>query len=142
MIVADASALVKLVIREEHSDLTRQIFLKETAAGEPIEVPDLAISETLNALWADYTRKKGITKTAYDSAVVNFDKIIEELDIIPAKSLKDVALKVAVLKDIAVYDSMYLASSLLKGAPLLTFDGHMRVAASGLGITVLPDKYP
>ncbi len=142
MIVVDASALIKLVVKEEHFELARKIVLKETAAGEPIEVPDLAISETLNALWANYARKKSITKDAYEIAVADFDKIIEGLDIIPAKSLKDVALKIAVLRDIAVYDSMYIASSLLKGAPLLTFDGPMRDAASELGITVLPDKYP
>ena len=137
MIVADASALVKLVVEEEHSALARQIFLKETSAGEPIEVPNLAVSEVLNALWVDYTKKRSIGKAAYDSAVANFGMIVEGLDIIAAKSLKDVALKIAVLKDVCVYDSMYVASSLLKGAPLLTFDGPMRNAASELGIVVL-----
>ena len=141
MIVVDASALLKLFVKEEHFELARQIVLKETEAGEPIEVPDLAISETLNALWANYARKKSITKDAYDDAVVDFDRIVEGLDIIPAKSLKDVALRIAVLRDISVYDSMYIASSLMKGAPLLTFDGSMRDTASELGITLLPDKY-
>jgi predicted nucleic acid-binding protein len=140
MIVADASALVKLVVEEEHSALARQIILKETSVGEPIEVPDLAISEVLNTLWVYYTKKKRITEAAYDTAVANFDKIIKNLDIIPATSLKDVALRVAVLKGRSVYDSMYIASSLLKGAPLLTFDVPMRNTASGLGVTVISNE--
>lgn len=137
MIVADASALFKLIVEEEHSRLVRQIFLKETSAGEPIVIPDVAVSEVLNILWVDYKIKKSINEAAFDSAIVSFDKILGNLDVIQAKALKDVALKIAVLRSITVYDSMYIASSLLKGAPLLSFDGEMRNAASKLGVNVL-----
>lgn len=140
MMVADASALYKLVVEEKHSETVRRIFQKESSMGEPIEVPDLAVSEALNIAWVDYKLKKSITKDAFESAIKNLNKIFDGLDIIPAQSLKDIAVNIAILKNITVYDSMYISASLLKGAPLLSFDNRMRAVATELGITTLQLK--
>ena len=70
-------------------------------------------------------------------AIVNFDKIIDNLDIIPGKLLKDIAIKLAASKNTAVYDSRYLAANLFRGTPLLSFDGKMQKIASDLGVPVL-----
>jgi predicted nucleic acid-binding protein len=140
MMVADASALYKLVIEEKHSDLVRKIVQEGVATGEPVEVPDLAVSEVLNIAWVDYKVKKSISEAVFETAIANLDKIIGDLDIIPAKSLKAVAVKIAVLKGITVYDAMYVSASLLKGAPLLSFDRKMQDAAAELGINVLEHK--
>lgn len=137
MIVVDASALFKLMIIENHSEFVTQIFYKETGAGEPIIIPDLAVSEVLNILWVDYNLKKTIDKDTFDMAVIKFDKIVENLDILPAKSLKDMALKLSVSKNISIYDSMYLASSVSRGAPLMSFDRKMCEKASELGVLVI-----
>lgn len=138
--VADASALYKLVIEEKRSDLVRKIFQKEASAGQPIEVPDLAVSEVLNIAWVDYKVKKNISEATFEAAILNLDRIIVDLDILPAKYLKDVAVKIAVLKGITVYDAMYVSASLLKGASLLSFDGKMCDAAAELGVTILGHK--
>jgi predicted nucleic acid-binding protein len=140
MIVADASALFKLIVKEDHSKFVDAVFLEETSLGEPIIAPDVMVSEVLNILWVDYTIKKTIRKDAFDAAIINFDKIVENLDIIPAKSLKDVAIKISVSKNVSVYDSMYIASSLFRGASLLSFDGKMCKAAADLGIQILTEE--
>jgi len=135
--VADASAIYKLIIREEHSKFVEDIFSEETSKGEPIVIPDVAISEVLNVLWVDYIKKKNIDSNTFDSAIVNFDKIIENLDILPGKSLKDIAIKLAASNNTSVYDSMYIAASLFRRTSLLSFDGNMQRVASQLGIPLL-----
>lgn len=137
MMVVDASALYKLVVREKNSEQARGIILNETSAGGPIEAPDLIVSEVLNALWASYAEKKSISKSEFDSAVEKLDGIMEDLDIIPATLLKEAAVNVALLKGLPVYDSMYVAAGLLKGAPVLSFDSDLRDAAAELGVRVL-----
>ncbi len=134
MTVVDASALFKLIAKEEHSERVRKFFLEKTSIGEPIEVPDIAVSEVLNALWKSYVLKKDISANNLDYASKQFDFIIEQLDLVSASILKDIALKISVEKGITIYDSMYIAASIFKGSPLLSYDKKLIEKASELGV--------
>jgi predicted nucleic acid-binding protein len=134
MTVVDANVLFKLVAKEKHSEKVREIFLKKTSVGEPMEAPDIAVSEVLNALWKSYVLKKSMSAEGFEYASRQLDLIIAQLNLIPASDLKDIALKIAVEKRITVYDSMYIAASILKGSPLLSYDEELLGTASGLGV--------
>ena len=134
MTVVDANVLFKLIAKEEHSEKTRKIFLQKTSMGEPIETPDIAVSEVLNALWKSYVLKKSMSLASFEYATKQLDRIIAQLDLIPTSELKDIALKISVEKRIPVYDSMYIAASILRGSPLLSYDGELIEKASQLGV--------
>jgi len=51
MITLDTSALIKLVLEEENSDVAREIYKKELAMRERILVPYLVLPESLNKKW-------------------------------------------------------------------------------------------
>ncbi len=137
MIVVDANAVFKLVVKEKYSDKTREIFLRQTSSGEPIDAPDVIVSEVLNALWKDYVIRKNLSKNAFEQALDNFSSIINELNLIPANDLKDMAIRIAVSKHVTVYDSMYIAASIMSGKPLLSFDEKMLRIASELGVQLV-----
>ena len=58
MMVLDASALVKLVLEEDNSDVARAIYKRELSSGERIVVPYLVLSESLNTIWKYHTLRK------------------------------------------------------------------------------------
>lgn len=140
MIVVDANALFKLLVKEEYSDRTRDIFLRQTSSGEPIDAPDIIVSEVLNSLWKDHVIRKNLNRVAFEQALDNFSSIVKELDLIPASDLKDIAMRIAVSKRVTVYDSMYIAASILRGKPLLSFDEKMLRVASELGVQLVSYK--
>lgn len=51
--IVDASALVKLILEETDSDKARKIISDALKEGEDIMVPDIALSEALNAMWKE-----------------------------------------------------------------------------------------
>ncbi len=136
MTVVDANVLFKLVAKEQHSETVRKIFLDKTSIGEPIEAPDIAVSEVLNVLWKSYVLKKSMSASSFEYASRQLDSIIDQLDLIPARSLKDIALKISVDKRITIYDSMYIAASIFKGSPLLSYDKELVEKALELGVMI------
>jgi predicted nucleic acid-binding protein len=134
MTVVDANALFKLIAKEEHSEAVHRIFLAKTSLGEPIEAPDIVVSEVLNALWKSYVLKKSMDIDSFEYASKQFDFIIGQLDLIPSIELKDIALKISVDKRTTVYDAMYIAASIFKGSPLLSYDKKLIEKASQLGV--------
>ncbi len=134
MTVVDASALFKLIAEEAHSKEVRKVFLAKTSVGEPIEAPDIAVSEVLNALWKAHALKKSIGVDSFEYASKQFDFIVEQIDLIPARELKEIALRIAVEKRITVYDAMYIAASIYRGSPLLSYDTRLVEKASQLGV--------
>lgn len=140
MIVADASAIFKLVVEEAHSSEARDVFLKETSAAEPVVEPDIALAEVFNVLWNIYTLKREIEKGEFLIARENLIKIWNKLQIIRTVELVEVASEIANSRGLTIYDSMYISASLHSGAELLTFDQKMGLEAKKMGIRLV--KFP
>jgi predicted nucleic acid-binding protein len=123
MIVLDASALVKLVVEEENSEVARKIYKKELAARERILVPYLALPESLNTIWKYHTLKKELNDEKFKSTLDDLLSIFNKLEKVHESSIAKLASEIAHVHRIAVYDAIYIAISRLNNAPLLTFDG-------------------
>ena len=132
MMVADASALVKLVVNEVNSDIVLDKFKSETDAAEPIYVPDIALAEASNALWKYSVLKKELADT--DAALHDLFGLWHRLTIVKTEDVAVKAMKIAKESKIAFYDALYAAISIKENAPLLAFDGPLLEKAEKIGI--------
>lgn len=137
MIVIDASAIVKLVIKEEGSLKATTEMEAAIAKGEIIVSPDVALAETLNAIWKHYKLLKDISKEEVgqrvDMALLVWDKITK----IETEKLAHTAIGIATSNNITAYDSLYIAASKSNNAPLLTFDEGIKNKAEKLDLTLI-----
>ena len=136
MITADASALVKLIIDEQYSDLARQRIGLETEQNEPIYVPDMALAEAMNVIWK-YSTLKNQNAIDPDGALADLFLLWNKLTVIGTDALAQAAMKIAVDNKIAIYDALYAALSKVYGAPLLTFDRKLSDKAGKIGIKLI-----
>ncbi|HVC58092.1 MAG TPA: type II toxin-antitoxin system VapC family toxin [Candidatus Acidoferrales bacterium] len=137
MIVIDASALLKLVLDEEHSKETRAIVHGELGNGESIVAPELVFTETLNTLRTQNISGKKLAEAELAAAVDDLFEIFTRIDPVSTIDVGRNALKISIEHKLTVYDAVYIASSILKGAPLLTFDREMALAARKLHVEVM-----
>ncbi len=133
MIVLDASAVVKLIIDEPDSDLVRKKIDSEAKEGEPIYAPDIALAESINAIWK-YSGLKGRKNVDPYRALADLMLIWDRLSIVDTETLAPIAMKIAVENRITIYDALYAALSKLNRAPLLTFDKSLKGKAGKIGI--------
>jgi predicted nucleic acid-binding protein len=137
MIILDANALIKLVLKEEFSEMAREKVNEAIESGEMVASPEIAFSEALNAVWKHVVFSKDIPKWEVTEHMVNllfiWDKIIK-LETVP---LAQKAMEIAIENRMNFYDSLYVAASKLNNAPLLTFDNGIVRKAAKLGIDVL-----
>ena len=134
MIVADASALVKLVLHEPQSEFALDTFQQLIIEGETISSPEIAFSESLNVIWKHYILLKNISKADFDAAVQTFTAIWERIDHVPVEKLYTLALELAVANRINMYDSLYLAQCKLNDGRLFTFDIKLLEKAKAIGL--------
>ena len=118
--VVDASVGIKLLVKEDLSDVAESLF--ETMAANPETrqyVPDLFFVECANVLWKYVTRygypRKDATRNLSQLYALN-------LTYIPTPTVTPAALLIAVEHSISVYDACYVAASDLISAPLITAD--------------------
>ena len=137
MITADASAIVKLIIDEQHSDLARQRMDLETEQNEPIYVPDTALAEVMNVIWK-YSTLKNQKAIEPSAALADLFLLWNKLTVIRTGALAQTAMEIAVGNKITIYDALYAALSKVYGAPLLTFDRKLSNKASKIGIKLVP----
>ncbi len=120
MMVVDASALVKLVIKEEGSLRATSEIESAISRGEIIVSPDIALAEVLNAIWKHYKLLKDIGKEdvsqRVDMALLVWDKVTK----IETRKLAHAAIGIAASDNLTAYDSLYAAISMSNNAPLLT----------------------
>ena len=129
--VVDASVGVKLVVREDSSDIAELFFASIAQVPEgSLFVPDLFYAECANVLWK-YVRRSGCgRKNAYDDLASLYDL---SLVAIPTPALTPTAFGLAVELSISVYDACYVAASDLVGAPLVTADMRLLSRLSDTG---------
>jgi predicted nucleic acid-binding protein len=137
MMTLDASALVKLVIDEDSSDKVRRIVYKTLSNDEPIIAPGIALHESMNVLWVYSVGRKELSK---DKVLAAFDKLLQIWSLMKhadSEDLDKMAMAIALDSKLTVYDSLYVAASILYKSPLLTFDKDMRLKANRIGVTVI-----
>ena len=131
MIVVDASLLSAFILGEpEWENLAK--YLKHCYSV------NLIVAETSNAIWKHYKRNM----ITFNSAVKKFKVLKKMINVnvilVNEDTLIEEAFNLSVNKDITVYDSLYLALSLEKKAPLATLDEKQRKVAKELSLKVLP----
>lgn len=133
MITIDASAIIKVIITEEDSELAKKAFSKITENGEPLLSPNIVFSEVMNGLWKHHVLIKDINARKLEMAKSSLDNIYDNLGISSQTELAEDALKIAINHKITFYDSLYVALSIRMRAPLLTFDGPLSEKAKEIG---------
>ncbi len=137
MIVLDANALIKLVMREEFSDRAIRKVNKAIEGGEIVASPEIAFAEALNAIWKHVVFSKEMDKRGATDCMIRLLFIWSKMTRLDTVVLAQEAMDIAVANRLNVYDSLYVAASKLNNAPLLTFDEEIVKKAPKLGIDTL-----
>lgn len=137
MIILDADAIVKLVIKEEGSGKAIREVNKAIENGNIIAVPDIALAESLNAIWKHFNLLKDISKKELDMAVEQLLFVWDKITKFDTKKLAQSAIDLAITYNITTYDSLYIAAAKANNSSLLTFDGGIIKKASLIGIKLL-----
>jgi len=138
MKVLDASFLVKLVLDEEGSEEAERSIRNWILSGEGVCTVDLALPESINAIWRRNVLTGELDEEECKEAAEGLLSILSRMDTYPSGELIMGALNTAMRHGITVYDSLYLALAIRKGADLATFDRELRDAASKVGVRAYP----
>lgn len=137
MMTLDASALVKLVIDEDRSDEVIQVVYKTLSKNEPIIAPSIALHESMNVLWVYSVGRRKLSK---DKTLTAFDRLLQIWSLmkhVDSEDLNRMAMAIALDSKLTVYDSLYVATSVLYKSPLLTFDEDMHSKADQMGVAMV-----
>ena len=138
MIVLDASFIVKLVLEEEGSETAATLLKEWILGGETIKTVDIALPETLNALWKHHIIIRDLGQDSLREAVRDLLMLWDKLSYTHSSELADDALDIAVKHGITIYDALYLALAQRHSASLATFDKKLKTTANKLGIKTHP----
>ena len=129
MIVIDASALTKYILKEENW-LEVSDYLKRGVLSV-----DHIIKEVGNAIWKHLTLRKIIDKDIANNLFKLLFSFIESkvLTLEPETKFLESAFKIAIDNEITLYDAIYLAQAKQYGE-LLTSDKNQSKVAEALGI--------
>jgi predicted nucleic acid-binding protein len=117
--VIDAGIVVKWFIPEEDSAIAHQLLTRHLQGLDTAIAPDLLISECGNVFWRRCRQGDLTPEEATESLA---DLLTLNLPLVPASSLVQSALRLALQHQRTVYDSLYLSLSEERGCPLLTAD--------------------
>jgi predicted nucleic acid-binding protein len=132
----DTSALIKLIVVEEGSDVVAQLWGSYAAASSVLAYPEA------RAALAAARRARRLSARAHDRAVAELDALNAELVIVGVDEA--VAQRAGDLADeraLRGYDAVHLASALALGPGetiLVTWDRDLSNAAVGAGLAVAP----
>ncbi len=117
MIILDASALVKLVIKEGGSAKAVDGVDRAAVSGEVIAAPEIALAEALNAAWKHFSLAKDISRSELDEAAVQLSFVWSKIMHLDTRQLASAAIGIAVENRHSVYDTLYLAACKSNNAP-------------------------
>ena len=133
MIVIDASALAKFILREENWGKIYEILSTEVVSIDHV------VKEVANVIWKHYS----VYKTcSLDVAIKRFQllkKIIDEELVRLENELKylDKAFEIATQNNISVYDTLYIAQAITHNIPLATSDKRQADIAEKIKVQVV-----
>jgi predicted nucleic acid-binding protein len=127
--VIDSSALIKYFSREKGWEDVRRYML------EGVLTIDLAIKETLNALWRKIIKEEIMYET-----VVKLIKDLTENRPFPLESQEQYltdAFEIAVNNHITIYDALFIAVAKRRNLELITSDKKQADIAERLGVNTI-----
>ncbi len=135
MIVADASLIVALILREDNVADPVSIYdlLRTTQLGVPAHWP----AEVANALWTNKRRGR-ITAEMVGTAAEYLLAFKPRIDAAPSLERMPGLVEFAERERLTVYDAIYVELALSNNATLATIDGDVRQCAKRLDILLLP----
>ena len=133
MIVIDASALAKFILKEGNWERVYEVLSTGTISVDHV------VKEVANAIWKHYSVYKACS---LDVAVKRFQllrKIIDEELISLESELKylDKAFEIATQNNISVYDALYIAQAITHNTPLVTSDKRQTEVAEKLKLEAI-----
>ena len=137
MIILDASFLVKLILEEPYSHEAYDIIEGLLRRSEKLITVDIALPETLNALWKHHVILKDISEKTLMEAVSDLMELWSKLDKIHIEELVKEAVEIAIKYNITIYDSLYLAAADKYNAGLATYDERQRAVAGEMKVLTL-----
>lgn len=128
MIVIDASALAKFVLREEGSSQVTDYLRAGTVS------PPLVMKEVVNAVWKRHRRGETSRQEA-DIMLKLLKKLVGVSVRMEAQlSYIDQAIEIAFNRNVTVYDSLYIALAKETALDLLTSDEKQALVANTEGV--------
>lgn len=128
-VVVDASVAVQWFVPEPGSAESTRLL--HTAAL--FLAPDFMPIEATNAWWKKYRRRE-MTSGQVEQATARL--LAVGIDLLPSASVLTRAVRLAVDLEHAVYDCIYLALAVQRGAKLATADGRLRRSAERIAVQV------
>jgi len=129
VIVADSSALVKYILREEDWHKVRE-YLRGGCA-----ILDHALKEIANALWKRVIANEISESFAHE--ILDFLLKERPFKIVSQEELLQEALSMAVKEKLTVYDTLFISLAKKNKLPLLTSDTKQAKAAKEEGVEVI-----
>ncbi|MBC6476133.1 MAG: type II toxin-antitoxin system VapC family toxin [Hormoscilla sp. GM102CHS1] len=130
--VVDASVLGHYFGTDTYTQEAK-ILVSKMSQGEQLYIPEFCLIECVNILWKN-VRFQGMPQT-------EAERFIDELLALPfqivlVKDLLLQALQIGLNRQLAVYDSLYIALALNLDYPLITVDDRQADAAAQNGVTL------
>lgn len=113
--VLDASIAIKWFVPEIYSDVARRLL----ASNHTFLVPDFFFAEVANVLWKRVRRGEDTAENARQT-LADLDTV--PLEVYLSRPLMPLALEIALQKDRAVYDCLYLALAVTQQCQMVTAD--------------------
>jgi predicted nucleic acid-binding protein len=135
LIVADASLIVALILREDNVADPGTIY--DLLRTTQLTVPAHWSAEVANALWAN-TRRGRITAEMVSAAAEYLVVFKPRIDAAPSIDRLPALIEFAERERLTVYDAIYVQLALSHNASLATIDSDVRASAKRLDIPLLP----
>ncbi len=132
--IVDASVIIEYLITGKFTSHT-QAFFDQLDSKDRLTIPEFCLLECTNVIWKQ-VRFNGMT-TSDAQALLRVLRLLP-LRRSPMKQLLDKSLTIAVVNNLAVYDSGYISLALHYGYPLLSLDQLQIRSAIAEGVKVIP----
>jgi len=136
-LVLDSSILVKLVTNESNSEQARTTITTLLKKGYNLLTIDIALAESLNALWKHANIYKDLKPEEARSAIEDMTKIYDKLDILTTRELTEETTNIALTQNITIYDALYITATQKLNATLYTADQKLNNIADKITNTKL-----
>lgn len=126
-LIVDASVAVKWIVPETlHPEA-----LVLLGGDEPLEAPDLLLSETANVIWVKHRRGE-ISRQQGEAGLLSIRAALDRLH--PSEVLYERALALAFELDHPAYDCFYIACAEAAGGDMVTADRRLCALAGHAGL--------
>ena len=120
--ILDSNVLIKLIVNEPNSEKARRRIREVIEKNFSLYTIDIALAESLNALWKHVKLHRDLQKREAESAAKDLKELYDSLNVITTRELLDESVETALTWDITVYDSLYVAAAKKLRATLYTAD--------------------